>query len=89
VANAQRSNIGVGAPPNFMLPPLQAGWTGHLASISLIAKDRGSLRAATWGHLARHSWSPPCRGITGDQGCSQAWSSGPSELVFYLFLVHG
>lgn len=32
VANVQRFNIDVGTPPNFMLPPYQAGWTGHLAS---------------------------------------------------------
>jgi hypothetical protein len=39
VANAQRPNIVVGAPPNFMLPPYQAGWTGHLTSTSTIAVE--------------------------------------------------
>jgi len=80
VANAQRANIRAGAPPNFMLPPLQAGWTGHLASISLIATNRGFPRATTWEHLARHSWSPSCRGITKDQGRSKVQSSGLNKL---------
>ena len=58
MANAQRSNIAVGAPPNFMLPPYQAGWTGHLASTSCKANSRGFPKSDGHGNI----W-PGIRGV--------------------------
>ena len=56
VANVQHSDIGVGSPPNFMLPPYQADRTGRPVSI----------------RFSPQAWSPPCRGITEDLGRSHA-----------------
>ena len=87
MANVQQSNIAAGTPPNFMLPPYQADRSGQPVSISVSYQSWVPQERRTWEHLARHSWSPPCRGITGDLGRSQAWSSGPSELMFFIIFI--
>jgi len=56
VANVQRFNIAAGAPPNFMLPPYQAGWTGHLASTTVSDSSR-KIPALGDGHPYRRSCS--------------------------------
>lgn len=70
MANVQQSNIAAGTPPNFMLPPYQADRSGQPVSISVSYQSWVPQERRTWEHLARHSWSPPCRGITGDLGRS-------------------